>query len=723
MAILYMPVTFNVHELGITDPVTKVRATVDVNVSGGAIHFPADNLTFASGSVFTFEGATGTLQLPTRTGGVPEAWEYRVTLEVARRGGRPVLIGPLYKTATADHTPSPLASWADTGSVPESWMTAATAQLTAAGQAALAPTVAAKDTAVAAAATATTAASTAASNVAGLIAADRTAVATDRAYVETIVTTDLETSDGQMAALDASPTSQFRVQQDARLNNAIGDRLATPGARVAVNPREAVAPIAQTPVSITTYVGGSNEIVHPSVLHFPGRWNGWAYWMAYTPYNNGDAQYENPCIAVSNDGTNWSTPAGLTNPLDPDPGAPAYHSDTNISMLTDGRMLLIWRLRDGSNTHLLASTSRNGVTWTPKVTIGSVGYDGLIAPVVQWNGKDYTVWTVENSPNPNILQMRRVADPTAPGALDAVTPLTCVHSLPPSVDIWHFDIIKHGGTYFCVVQGVEDGGWYFFFGTSLDGYSWDFAQTRFMRKGAGTASSFYKASIQPLETPDGLGFDMWYTHAAGSPTTYVLHRTQIDFGRTRRSRERTADLTAACMGLAPWSVGDSFNRANTTAGLGTSTSGAVWTSVLGNPFGITSGMAYLPTAANSRSIVEVGVARMYVEAEFTTLGASGYLIARYIDTNNLWRIGHLGNALVIQKIVAGVATSLPNHVRVEAGDVIGVEFVGTRLRVYLNRVLAWQLTDSDLVLGTKAGLSGADTVSRWRGFLAIPAPA
>src|SRR5699024_7190098 len=56
---------------------------------------------------------------------------------------------------------------------------------------------------------------------------------------------------------------------------------------------------ADTPIYIPTY---DNELqaIHPKVLYFPNSWNGYKYWMAFTPYTNSDIKTENPSIVASN---------------------------------------------------------------------------------------------------------------------------------------------------------------------------------------------------------------------------------------------------------------------------------------------------------------------------------------------------------------------------------------------------------------------------------------
>ena len=60
---------------------------------------------------------------------------------------------------------------------------------------------------------------------------------------------------------------------------------------------------------------GSGSLTHPSVLYFENGFNGYKFWMAFTPYDNEDVELENPCIVVSNDGINWKIPDKIKNPL------------------------------------------------------------------------------------------------------------------------------------------------------------------------------------------------------------------------------------------------------------------------------------------------------------------------------------------------------------------------------------------------------------------------
>src|SRR5579863_975337 len=62
-------------------------------------------------------------------------------------------------------------------------------------------------------------------------------------------------------------------------------------------PAQPVAPVplanAQSPLTTPTY-DGSGQAVEPTIIFFDTPWHGFSYWMAYSPYPNGDPTKENP---------------------------------------------------------------------------------------------------------------------------------------------------------------------------------------------------------------------------------------------------------------------------------------------------------------------------------------------------------------------------------------------------------------------------------------------
>lgn len=49
-----------------------------------------------------------------------------------------------------------------------------------------------------------------------------------------------------------------------------------------------------------------NNAYHPKVADVGKSWNGYRYWISYTPYPNGNDKYENPTVVGSNDLINYS---------------------------------------------------------------------------------------------------------------------------------------------------------------------------------------------------------------------------------------------------------------------------------------------------------------------------------------------------------------------------------------------------------------------------------
>lgn len=72
---------------------------------------------------------------------------------------------------------------------------------------------------------------------------------------------------------------------------------------------------------------GYNQAVHPCVIRFANQWHGYNYWMVVTGYYQTINDDENPHLLCSNDGTNWTTPVNVTNPIVPFPGGDSYSSD------------------------------------------------------------------------------------------------------------------------------------------------------------------------------------------------------------------------------------------------------------------------------------------------------------------------------------------------------------------------------------------------------------
>ena len=149
---------------------------------------------------------------------------------------------------------------------------------------------------------------------------------------------------------------------------------------------------------------GHNQGYHPKIVFFNNLWNGYKYWMAFTPYPYGDETKENPIINVSNDLKTWISPKGLHNPLD----IPLicnknhYNSDTHLLFNNETNELqLFWRyVNDVENKVIIyIIKSKNGIKWNKKeVFIKSDNRKKLdfVSPVINYYDNIYKIWYVNH---------------------------------------------------------------------------------------------------------------------------------------------------------------------------------------------------------------------------------------------------------------------------------------------------------------------------------------
>ena len=161
---------------------------------------------------------------------------------------------------------------------------------------------------------------------------------------------------------------------------------------------------AARPLDIRTY-DGYHQPCHPKVLYFEEGWNGYRYWMAYTPYPYCEDSFENPCLAVSQDGYEWFAPEGVSNPVTGIPPTfenSAHYSDPHL-LMNGGEMELWFRYNpsygDGVNADsnegiILRIRSADGIHWTEPEQLyqSRADRDPVLSPVVMLEDGVYTMW-------------------------------------------------------------------------------------------------------------------------------------------------------------------------------------------------------------------------------------------------------------------------------------------------------------------------------------------
>jgi hypothetical protein len=268
---------------------------------------------------------------------------------------------------------------------------------------------------------------------------------------------------------------------------------------------------------------GLGTVVHPDVLYFAAGWNGYKYWMAYTPCP--PTANENPSIAVSNDGETWITPPGLTNPIDANPGGGANNSDASLCMSADNvTMYIVWReFKAATVDKIYLSSSADGVTWAAPTLILSPATNQGMSPSVLWDGAQFVMWLCATSTYP-LFQQYTCA--TIDGIWSAATQTTWLNSPGPigaSISPKHADMILSGGVYYLICMDVDNGingGLYL--ATSADGLAWKADPNFRLPVQVGVWDYLpYRASLLPV----GDGLDIYYSGFDVVGTTCKIGKT------------------------------------------------------------------------------------------------------------------------------------------------------------------------------------------------------
>lgn len=148
---------------------------------------------------------------------------------------------------------------------------------------------------------------------------------------------------------------------------------------------------------------GDMEACHPKVLYFKQPWNGYKYWISFSPYPKADDSKENPHILASNDLQKWVEPEGFYNPLDEIGGTfkkgIIYNSDPELVYNSDTEELECWwrYVNDDKNQMILyRRCTKDGRTWTEKELMVETARSELdyVSPAIIYEDKVYRMWSV-----------------------------------------------------------------------------------------------------------------------------------------------------------------------------------------------------------------------------------------------------------------------------------------------------------------------------------------
>lgn len=255
------------------------------------------------------------------------------------------------------------------------------------------------------------------------------------------------------------------------------------------------------------------DTTHPDVIDFAktskegGKWGGYRYWMVLTPNQDGYSQYENPCLAASNDGVNWVVPNGIENPLSGVKHEPAgtHNCDTDLVYNPDSDELWVYYVWEQdspagtpSNLRLIRVKEKNDgfeITSTTdskpyeRLINSQYRYDMQSPAVVRRNANTWLMWSnnsdSDNSGNGWQSQVAFVELRTSTDGKNWTDKQNLADTLVlkgtdgvESYIPWHLDVQwvesqnKYWGLFCAYPKGGNTNRTYLLFGTSEDGKTW-----------------------------------------------------------------------------------------------------------------------------------------------------------------------------------------------------------------------------------------------------------
>jgi hypothetical protein len=248
--------------------------------------------------------------------------------------------------------------------------------------------------------------------------------------------------------------------------------------------RPAALANAPTYQEIPTY-DGSGQAMHPDIAYFAGGWHGYKYWMAMTPYTYESAGREDPSIVVSNDGSSWLVPPGLTNPLVPPPACD-HNSDPDIVYDPRSDELYLYYTEvqraqycgtlNENDVRLMKSS--DGVHWSSPQTVMSwdLGKSPLyVSPAIIYRRGSFEMWMASDTDG--------VVDATSQDGVDwsALQPVS-IDGTP-----WHLNVayIERKSQYWMVFVDSPLAGSRLRLAASKDGLTWDVYPAPLLVPGSG----------------------------------------------------------------------------------------------------------------------------------------------------------------------------------------------------------------------------------------------
>lgn len=307
---------------------------------------------------------------------------------------------------------------------------------------------------------------------------------------------------------------------------------------------------ADQPLDIPSFEapGKVDGVTHPDIIQFDEPWNGYTYWMAVTPNQNGNSQFENPCLAASNDGQNWEVPTGISNPLTGVKEEPQPYHNCDVDMVyneEDNSLYLYYVWSKDSPTAgqagfepsevRLIKISHDGekfvVTKPEAVVTSEYRYDILSPTIVIGEDGIWRMWSVDTGDTGYCNQSNTVELRTSEDGIN----WSESRSLSATFDQagyqpWHIDVSyiaekdQYWAMYPCYPDGGQSGYTELFFAESSDGEVWTTYEKPVMipEAGAWDDDFIYRSTFLYDAKTDKIS--LWYS--AGASQKWAVGYTE-----------------------------------------------------------------------------------------------------------------------------------------------------------------------------------------------------
>lgn len=302
-------------------------------------------------------------------------------------------------------------------------------------------------------------------------------------------------------------------------------------------------------VPLPTY-DGSGQLVHPDVAVFPGGFAGHEFWLAATPYPNGNANLENPSI-FTDDARRWIVPLGVRNPLVTPPPSPAHNSDPDLVFdPVSNRLRMYYRLTANNTDDVRMQTTPDGEHWSQSVSVAKATGIAIVSPsVVRLPNGAWRMWSVNAVNGGCQTQSTVVERRISSDGIHWSTP-SPVNLAQPGFVPWHLDVqyIPTKREYWAVFAAYPQGAGCaaddLFFARSVDGVTWQTYQTPLVSRldYPAYANAVYRSTF--YYDADNDAVRLWLSGA-------VLSAQKTWIWTLSTSRWRLSDLLAHVSAPAP----------------------------------------------------------------------------------------------------------------------------------------------------------------------------